>query len=185
MPDNQQCAAYECTYLGSIYTTTMGGQVSQQFSPPAANGGSNPCLCLYNAYNRVVLTSRSLDNTGYTYNSTAWRFMHGNSNNRVTVVDGLDQMQILAQLTDGLANGASPGRTAQMGVDFNVSSSVPAPVPTVQANAAATGTYGTGAPHTPYLGLWYAQAVEAAPSSGNAANFGGSNLQQLSVQVAD
>jgi hypothetical protein len=187
------CPIYACTYLGTIYTTAN-GQTSQQFAPASAGGGSNPCLCLYNAYNRVALTSRSNDTVGYTYNnSSGWRSMNNSASNRVTAVDGLAQMQIVAQLTDALGNATLNARTAEMGIEFNVSgTSLAAPLQSVVAALPTSGSYGATAPSTPYLGLWYAQAVESAPGTGAAAaNFNGGigastpNFQQLSVQVAD
>src|SRR6185437_11258240 len=110
---SRTCPPQSCTYLGTFYTT-VAGQTVQQFGPVSGTGGGGPCLCLYNAYNRVPLTSRSLDSVGYTYSSGTWRLMHASSGNRVTVVDGLGQMQPFAQLTDLLS---ASGLTAEMGID--------------------------------------------------------------------
>lgn len=180
----RDCQPSICTYPGTFFATAA-GQTSQQFNPAAAAGGSAPCLCLYNAYNHVTLFSRSRDSSAYTYNSSFWRYMDNSASNRVTVVDGLSQMQISAQLTDTMNNNGS--RTAEISVEFNAMAPLPPPPLIVQANTATPpGSYIASAPSTPLSGLWFAQAVEAAPGSGTGApGFGGSALQQLSVQVDD
>jgi hypothetical protein len=182
----RQCAEFECTYVGTMYTTAA-GQTSQQFGPVYGAGGGASCLCLYNAYNRVTLTSASADTTAnYIYNSSSWRLMDASANNSVSVVDGLGQMQISAQLSDVLNNGTpSPGRTAAIGILFG---SISAGTPTLvaQANSSTKGTYTTTANHPPIPGFWAAFAVESAITGSNGnASFGGPSYQQIAVQVED
>ncbi|HEX3652947.1 MAG TPA: hypothetical protein VHU18_09010 [Rhizomicrobium sp.] len=187
---NLQCQPYECTYLGSIYVTGT-NQVSQQFGPVSGAGGGAPCLCLYNAYNHVLLTSRSADTSStYTFaggtGGFLWQRMDasapGGSKNFVNVVDGLGQMQVVSQVTQSMQN---TGKTATIGIDVNPATTPAAPTPIVQTNSASQSSYNAALGATPVLGLWTAQAVEGAKGSTGTASFGGSGLQLLSVQVTD
>jgi hypothetical protein len=179
---NDKCPAFQCTYVGTM-NMTGDGQTTRQFAPLAGSGGSAPCLCLYNAYNRVTLASRSLDShAAYTYNSSTWRNMEGSANNRISVVDGLAQMQISAQLLDALS---SAGRSAQIGLELNAASPIPTPSIIVQSNVTNQGSYTASFAAPPISGYWYIQAVEAAPGAGASAGFGGSGYQQINVQVQD
>jgi hypothetical protein len=180
----RQCAEFECTYLGTMYMTGA-GTTSQQFGPISGTGGGAPCLCLYNAYNRVTLTSKSTDSGGsYTYATNAWRFMRNNANNRVSAVDGLGQMQISAQLTDSLTQ---TGRNPAIGIDFDPPSSgtPPAPTPIVQSSSPSQGSFSANGTSPPAIGLRVSQAVENATGAGTNATFGGNGYQLLSVQVDD
>jgi hypothetical protein len=53
-----------------------------------------------------------------------------------------------------------------------------------QTKSTASASYSYSLSNPPVLGLWVAQAVEGAIGTGSG-TFGGSSLQQLSVQVAD
>jgi hypothetical protein len=187
--DMMDCQPLTCTYLGSFYVGLTAGQVSQQFGPVSGSGGGAPCLCLYNAYNRVTLTSKSLDTAGsYSYAGSGsstflWRNMNGSANNSITVVDGLQQMQILAQLIDAMSVTAMT-KTAGIGLDLNSSGTPPQPNPMAQTKSTASASYSPSLTNPLVLGRWVIQAAEGAAGTGSA-NFGGASLQQLSVQVAD
>jgi hypothetical protein len=99
--DKGSIAADHATYLGSLYTTGA-GQTSWQPQLAAASGGSNPCLCLYNAYNQKTATAVNIDNgAGYTYATGTVREQRASANNRVRFVDGLGQSSIDATLING------------------------------------------------------------------------------------
>lgn len=186
---DHSCQPYECTYLGSA-DMTANGQTKQQFGPVSGSGGGGNCLCLYNAYNRVTLTSTSQDSAGqYSYTSTTWRRQNNSASNSVTGIDGLGEMQISSQLTDAMSNGigAGTGFAIAIGIDFMFpGGTVVAPIPIVQANSTSKGTYSTTVSSAPVKGIWIAQAVEAAISgSAGTPNFGGNGYQQLSVRVQD
>jgi hypothetical protein len=180
---------YECTYLGTM-NTTLAGQTAQQFGPVSGPGGGAPCLCLYNAYNHVTLTSISADtNSPYSYNGSIWRYLDNSASNGVTVVDGLGQILPSAQVTDALSSGAAgaTGRAAAIGIDFlPPGGTIVSPLPIVRSNSTVQGAYGTTVASKPSLGLWTAYAVEGAVggTTGNA-TFGGNNYQALNVQVQD
>jgi hypothetical protein len=181
---DRSCAAFACTYLGTIYMTAN-GQTTQQFKPAAASGGSLNCVCLYNAYNRVTITSESFDSEGqYTYPTNTWRPM-GNTmgaRNTITVVDGLGQMYVSAQLNDLMFKTPSTGGTGAIGIDLNSTTLAPALVAQVATTTQAS--YQTMLTNPPVKGLWYVQAMEKAVS-GLSVTFGGATFQELSVQVQD
>ena len=82
-------APAQATYLGTFYATAN-GQTGMAFHPAAASGGSNAILGLWNAYNRVRITSTSVDSFGtWTFTTNAWRQCDNSASNRVTWVDGL------------------------------------------------------------------------------------------------
>jgi hypothetical protein len=183
------CLVAECTYLGTFYTTAN-GQTGQQFGPVSAPGGGAPCLCLYNAYNHVVLTSMSADTNGsYHYNTASWRYLGNSPSNSVTAVDGLAQMQIAAQLVDAMSNGASSGtfRIAAIGINaLPPGAPILAPTPIVQASSTTQGTYGSTVTFVPIIGLWTVHGIESSVggTTGNT-TFGGNGLQEISVQIQD
>jgi hypothetical protein len=182
---HRDCLPQSCTYLGSFYATAN-AETEQQFGPVSGSGGGAPCLCLYNAYNHVTVTSASADSSAaYSYTGSAWRLMNGSANNSVIVIDGLQQMQISAQLNDVLQTGTG-GRAALMRIDFSPSLvSPPTPSLIVQSASTARGSYSTSVTTPPFPGLWTAQAVETAGVGTGGANFGGGGFQRLSVQVSD
>lgn len=187
----RNCPTLGCTYVGTIYISMHDGQVSQQFNPSATGGGAGPCLCVYNAYNRVMLTSQTRDSNSYSYGLNTWRRLDASTGNSITFVDGSAQMQVSAQLTDALKNGSSTsGMIALIGIEPDISptGSVPgAPAVITQANSTTIGTYNGSFTTAPKVGLRNVQAVESAggtPSS-NVPTFGGANMEQLSLQVAD
>lgn len=122
--DYGSVAADQATYLGTIYTTAA-GQTGMAFQPTGAAGGSNNVLGLYNAYNRVRIVARELDSNGSwagAANST-WRAADNNNNNRIAVVDGLQQSSILTRFK--LLVGPSGSVTAGIGVDLDSTSAAP------------------------------------------------------------
>jgi hypothetical protein len=181
----RDCPPPLCTYLGTMFATAN-GQTSQQFGPNSVLGGTANCLCLYNAYNQVEVTSQTLDtNPAYTY-SGGWHAMDTGAPpppvypNRVNVVDGLGQMAISAKLADALTD---TGQIPAIGINLNSISATP----TVIASSSSTsqGTFEALSVHPPILGRWYAQAMESTSGSGANATFGGPGFQQISVQVKD
>jgi hypothetical protein len=186
---NVACPAFLCTYLGTIYMTAN-GQTKQQFGPNSTMHGNGNCLCLYNAYNRVPLASMSRDSHAtYTYTGT-WRAMDptGSSHgvlidNTITVVDGLGEMAIDADLSDllkGIA-GASPS-IPLIGIDLDSTSATPGYIAQNQATSGIS--IDSAFRNPPVEGLWFIQAMESSSGS-SAPFFGGSSNQQLSVHLDD
>ena len=77
-------------WLGCVYTTAN-GMYRMDLEPPAAAGGNQPKLCLWNNYNRVPLTARLLDSTAGVYTLTpamGLRAFNNSNNNRFTFLCG-------------------------------------------------------------------------------------------------
>jgi hypothetical protein len=147
------------TYLGSFYATAN-GQTTEQFAPAAATGGNATMLGLFNAYNRVGITAQSADSTSsWTYALTTWRAEDASNSNRITWLDGLAQVPVVATSQAYVSGGA-----AVNGVTFN--SITNAPLVSLQSSSAGAGnTLTTQASTPPVLGLSYAQAMESAAGS--------------------
>jgi hypothetical protein len=140
-------AANQATYLGSFWTLQAAGAVNMVFQPAAITGGSAPCLCLFNAYNRVPMTSRSADaGPGWHPNgSAAWGPINVGAtglglNERVSWVDGQGVVPVVSEsqllFDQASANGTSAYDT---GIDFDSSSAAPSPLAVgVFRTAAAT-----------------------------------------------
>lgn len=179
---HRSCPAFQCTYLGTIYMTAD-GQTTQQFGPDShANGNSN-CLCLYNAYNRVLVVSASLDSSNsYSYAAAAWRAMNPNtagaSGNLIRYVDGLGESAIDARLDDLLKSVVG---TPRVGMLLNATSATPAYFSSnaSQNNISVTAPFRS----PPQYGVWFVQAAESA--SGGTATFGGVGQQQVSLDIED
>lgn len=112
-------AAGQAIYLGT-FGATANGQTAMQFTAAAAAGGSNPCLCLYNAYNRVDVASMEQDSTGtWSYNSGTARPMNNSTSNRIRYVDGLGQSTVIVDALEGVVSGASGTGQPTTGVGLN------------------------------------------------------------------
>jgi hypothetical protein len=177
---SRDCVALSCTYVGSFYTMAT-AQTAQQFGPNSAPGGNNNCLCLYNAYNQVPLTSESLDsNASYANANAVWHPMDASLTNRIWVLDGLGQMAISTKLIDALTlNSKIPA----IGIDLNSTTNTPTLI--AQSMSASQGSYDATLTNPPVMGLWYVQAMESATAGMGSAFFGGPGLQDLSVQIRD
>ena len=110
-------AVNRATYLGTFYSTAN-GQTAMVLNPAAAAGGSAPVLGLYNAYNRVPYTSRSISSSSTTYISSTVRALGASTNNRVSWVDGLGRSRASARV-DATAFSAGPSAVSSIGIDFN------------------------------------------------------------------
>lgn len=166
-------AANQGTYLGTIYATAN-GQTGVAFKPAAAAGGSNAIVGLFNAYNRVSAISQSRDNTAtWTYATVAWRAANNSNNNRVTWIDGLQQISVQATYRI-LGQGAS-GADGFTGINFDSISAQPDSEGYITPDSSGIGFASSGnttALTPPLLGLHYAQAMEYANST-NAITFYG------------
>jgi hypothetical protein len=113
-------AAGRGVYVGTISTSATGanGQLNMMFAPAAALGGSNNRLDVWNAFNRVQMTSAVRDSTDtWNYASATLRAKNNSNLNRLTFVRGLDEDSVsaVAAITTGSAN-TSVGQVA-IGLD--------------------------------------------------------------------
>lgn len=153
--DYGSVSADQATYVGTLYTTAA-GQTGMAFQPAAATGGSNSFLALWNAYNRVPVSSLSRDSTAnWTYGTGTWRSQNASNSNRVSWIDGLglSGIQTTSQV---MCVGAQTSGHA--GVDIDSTSATP--------NLASGGCDAAGGSLTvvqsvpPLVGFHFAQGVE-------------------------
>lgn len=145
----------QATYVGSFYATAN-AQTGMAFNPTAASGGTNNILGLWNAHNRVRISSICNDSTTtYTYASSAIRVANNSSSNRCSWIDGLQQsfVQINNQIYPSTAAGA------QYGINIDSTSAV---YTSVTAQASNAVTISNTFLQTPLLGFHFAQAMEAS-----------------------
>jgi hypothetical protein len=168
----------QATYLGSIYITAN-GETSMQFKPASATGGSNSVLGLYNAYNRVPVSSRSVDSTlDWTDTSNAWRAADNNDNNRITYLDGLQQSFVFADYWASASE--TSGTTAAVGILEDATTGNP-PGLTPSLTGLPFLSFEAKDNFTPLLGLHYLQAVEY--SSGSTSTFYGIGEMLLQITL--
>jgi hypothetical protein len=93
---------------------TGNGQTSMQFKPTPATGGTSNVLGLYNAYNRVRISSRNIDSAhpSWTDSNPNWELLDtANSTsthqNTISFLDGLQQSSVEAQAAINMNSSAS------------------------------------------------------------------------------
>jgi hypothetical protein len=159
------------TYLGTMYASGN-GQCTVQFKTAAANGGGNNIVGLWNAYNRVPVSSMSRDNTAnWTYTTTVWREADNSASNRISWIDGLGQTAFKGHY--GCSGAASvAGAGAQIGMLLNATSGSPN---VIALNSSPTVTLADNISQlvveesfSPVKGFNFIQAVEQAGSASTA-----------------
>jgi len=168
--------ASAATYVGSVYMTASGA-TSVQFEPAAAAGGSGTVVGLWNAYNRVRVTSSSSDSTSTWTYSGAWRDANNSASNSIKWLDGLGQTSISAAY-DALGNNSSASGSTNIGVGINAIAT-PAIYSQV-TNTTALFTMHGATMSPPILGLNITNAIERA-TAGTETFYGG-NLLTLKTE---
>jgi len=166
-------SANRATLLGTLYATAN-GQTGVALTPAAASGGSNTIVGLFNAYNGIPAVARSCETGGganWSYNSTTWRSVNNNNNNRITFVDGVQSVPHV-----GVHHSSVGGSSALYGIiGMNLDSTTAAPNVSVIVGGGASQFSSAIAQENfnPQIGLHYVQAMEAIAGSGTV-NFAGS-----------
>lgn len=179
------------TYVGTVYTTAS-GQTGMAINPTAVSGGTGNVLGLFNGYNRVSISAVCRDSaSSWTYASTTWRAAHGSVNNRITWVDGLAQIPVLATYGDTFQTDATAFCLPSIGILLNASTGTPDQVAglySLTAGSVVVGAANATMGYQPALGLRFVQAMEATLNTGTGTYFGipgaTQNLQALVVQVS-
>jgi hypothetical protein len=160
-------AANQATYLGTMYAVAD-GQTQFNIKPTAASNGTANIVGIYNAYNRIRMSSTCRDSASYSYATASWRKMNNSAGNSVSFVDGLGQTNIAASLQAIGGTGAA-GSGYQIGVNLNSTSATPDLAP---VQVSPTGTIADSylvcsvrESFGPALGFNYVQAMEVAISS--------------------
>lgn len=177
---------YQGTYLGTFYTTSA-GQTSMVLHPSAASGGTGNILGLWNAYNRINISSQSMDNTSsWTYTSNALRAANGSNNNRISFVDGLQDSSLKAVYTCNC--GVSVAGTVEAAIAIGIDSASATASGCAASSIATVQVVNTASflSAYPVLGFHYVQALESNPANTGTASFGnlgGGGLQYQSLTL--
>lgn len=182
-------SANQATYLGTAYMTAN-GQTGMAFKPASASGGTNNILGLFNAYNRVQVkaTNRDIGST-WTKTNNTWAALNAGGtgsglNNRVSYVDGLQQIQPVGTATALIfttANAAS----AAIGMVLDSTSATPGQYSRGQTNGASNTsvTIISREAFLPQLGFHYLQAMQANLGNTGTASYVGSPDEQIIVEL--
>jgi hypothetical protein len=146
-------SANQGTYLGTVYASAN-GQVSYTFGASGA-GGVAGLLGVWNAYNRVLVTSTVLDSaTTYTVASSSFINAHSSATYRNQYVMGMQEDAIRSDyFCTAQGNGVN---TARCGIGHDSASSAGSTF----ANGANAFVSGTGSFSTTDLGFHYMTAAE-------------------------
>lgn len=161
--DSGAVSANQGTYLGSLLATAN-GQTSAEFNLAPAAGGSNPTLGLYNAFNRVQVSSVSVNsNSSHSNSSTTWVPMDNagaNTKVRVTYLDGLAQSPVFGSAAQ--ASVVTNSNFAVAGCNIsNVADVAPVLNAVSTANAAASfPAIPSPCDAPPMLGKGFVQGME-------------------------
>jgi hypothetical protein len=120
-------AANKATYVGTA-RATANGQTGVTFNASASGGGA-VVIGIYNAQNKVPIScweNDTIAGTSYTYASSTWRNLNGNTNNSISFIDGLGDIAPAAWATVAVGADTSSGSVGYaIGVGFNWSSGAP------------------------------------------------------------
>ena len=155
-------SANQGTYVGTVRSDGS-SQLNWTATPSAAAGGAEAKLHVFNAYNRVMFTGLSLDNTGsWTYATATWRSLDNSTANRISYIDGLAELTINASLQGGVNQTA--GGLYHFGINRDSTTATPT-LETISQIGATNGTAVCQTYFAPSLGYHYLQAMEASGSA--------------------
>lgn len=180
-------AANTATYVGSFVVLTA-GQVAETYFPAAASGGPSggAQAALYNAYNRIRRTHRTIDNNSWTYTTGTWRPTDNSVNNRIWFLDGLAESTVEG-FTEVGAYSSSANTQSVIGMNLND----PVATPATAGLVGISGSFYAGQPSStdtffPTLGWNYVTGMENNSHNQGTVNFygpanGGGNLQRTQI----
>jgi hypothetical protein len=164
--------ANEATYVGGIHATAN-GQTGMQYSTTSVAGGSNPCLCVYNAYHQQTLVTNNVDaNVAYTYATATWRQLDNSTGNQVNFFDGLGLSSFTANISEPVS-----GAGALIGLNVDSVSASPTAFNYVTTAAGLYVQDEAKLSSTPLLGYHSVIAEEKSASGGTSITF--SPISQL------
>lgn len=173
--------ARNATVVGTI-RTVAGGQTEFTIAPAPAAGGTNNKLFVSNIYNRVPIISVEIDTTtNWTRTAVGFGPANGNVNNRISFIDSIGDMAVMAEFNDVAvinANGAGP--YIQIGLDSTTVGS--------GSRSLASGPAGLNAPVQARYegvvgpGLHYLQAMDGNIAAAQA-SYTGAPFYRLSASL--
>lgn len=179
--DYGSISADQATYLGTI-TTTAAGQTGVALKPSAASGGTNNFVGLFNAYNRVPITAVSRDSTSsWNYASATWRQTDSSNSNRISFVDGLQVVNLIANSSVNIVFSATNCFGAT-GANLDATTGQPNIIAQINTNSASIATTVMSKEnYYPVIGLHFIQGMESA--GGGTCTFFGSPYQTVSLEM--
>ena len=177
-------SANQGTYLGTVWASGN-GQISYVFGG-AASGGSAGLLGVWNAYNRVPVTSSVID-TGiaYAYTSATIRQARASTNYQTQFVSGMADSAIEAHYSYRINAIIGSGNNGQVGVGLDTVSTFTCDPAIVYNPSASTGFVNGGTitcDIQPQIGFHTVSANEQSDGSANN-NFNFNSLSTLMLNV--
>jgi hypothetical protein len=162
-------AADAATYVGSVYMTAS-GETTVNFKPSPAAGGTNNVVGLWNAYNRVRISSLCSDSTTlFTDSSSSPEPLDNSINNRVTYLDGLGQSSVSGRESTIAYSGTAATALIAGAVQDSTTSFGDVRAAYIQIGTGNTAeganTFATEENFPPSIGLHYLQAMQDSPNS--------------------
>lgn len=109
-------SAQRGTYVGTIRSN--GSSTIDYIFGTAAVGGGASFLYVWNAYNKVGITSRVAESTDtWTYNSSTWRPLNNSNSNRISFIDGLGEEAIKVSASVFSSQSGSSYSSTAIGLD--------------------------------------------------------------------
>lgn len=172
------------TYVGT--TRSDGSGQLNWILGSAANGGGMAVLNVWNAYNRVDVTTSVVDTIGsWTYTSSTARASENSTSNRVWFVSGLAEDGVYAAFSQRIATATVYGAFGRIGIGLDSTSSYefhalavsPASGVIYNAPLIVQGAV------SPQLGTHYLQALESGDGSNSTTFLGGAQTYQFSARL--
>jgi hypothetical protein len=175
-------AASRGTYVGTIRSNGAGS--ADWTLGAAASGGTAAFLSVWNAYNRVNITTNVIDSgTSYTYTSATFRQANASAGNQITLVVGLQEDGLTAAYSQRVDTVAASAADAQWGIGFDSTTTFQNYARArVHATSAVVeiGTLPAVLNMTPAIGVHVLAAVESGDNV-NANTFNGNSSANLSA----
>lgn len=165
--------AQKGVYVGSI-STNSSTQCAVMLAPSAAAGGSANRIDIWNMYNRVPFSSICRDSTNsWNYTTATWRSADNSTSNSVTLIAGLNELDVTATYFALSSNGGTVQNKAAVGLD---STSAFSGIPGVYKTGGSTEGSVTGSYRGLVgLGSHNLQALEWSEAAGTTTWYGDNN----------
>lgn len=172
------------TYVGT--TRSDGSGQLNWILGSAANGGGVAVLNVWNAYNRVDVTTSVADNTGsWNYTSSTARASNDSASNRMWFVSGLAEDGVYAAFSQRIATATATGAFGRIGIGLDSTSSYAFQALAVSPSSGViyNAPLIVQGAISPQLGAHYLQALESGDGSNSTTFLGGAQTYQFSARL--
>jgi hypothetical protein len=172
-------SANQGTYLGSFSTNASTGQIDWIFGANAA-GGTASKFMLWNAYNRVAVSSMVGDTTAsWTYSTSTWRAANNSATIRHNFIIGLAEDSVTSAYSVLAAVGSSGNAYVGLGFDSTTSYSGALGYSQSVSPNTLVAWYSTA----PAIGAHYVSALEIADGTHPTTYYGLSTYQFSALSI--